>query len=276
MCTQKLLSSCFAFVLMFAAALDAADVRPGVKAGEKMTLTVNGIDYTFCWCPAGEFVMGSPASETDRDEGEHQHRVVLTHGFWLRETEVTQQMWTSVMGTSIRDQCTKSGGRWVTAAGDRFPIYYVNWEEAAAFCGKISALSGQDIGLPTEAQWEYACRAGTKGRFAGAEKLSEMGWYTENSDSQVHEVKTKKPNAWGLYDMHGNVYEWCSDWFGDYSFQPKTDPVGAEDGLTHVYRGGCWDSVERACRSAHRIKYPATSRLDYTGFRIIIVPASNE
>ena len=276
MSTQKLLSLCIAVVLVSVAALNAADIRSGAEAGEKMTLTVNGIDYTFCWCPAGEFTMGSPASETDRDIREHQHRVALTEGFWLLECEVTQEMWTNVMGTSVRDQCAKAGGRWVTAAGSQFPIYYVDWDESNAFCTKLSALSGYKVTLPTEAQWEYACRAGTGGKFAGTGSLNDMGWFTGNSDSKAHEVKTKQPNAWGLYDMHGNVYEWCSDWYGDYTFQPVTDPEGAEGGLTHVYRGGCWDSLERACRSAHRIKYPANRRLDYTGFRIAIVPSSNE
>ena len=260
------------------AALFAADVpvKPGADAGEKMSLNIQGIDYTFVWCPAGEFVMGSPASETGRFASETPHRVTLTRGFWLLESEVTQAMWQNVMGTSVRDQCKKAGGKWVTAAGPEFPIYYITWDEAKAFCDKLSELSGCGITLPTEAEWEYACRAGSAGPFAGSGGLSEMGWFFENSESRAHEVKTKEPNAWGLYDMHGNVYEWCLDRYGDLDAAEAADPYAGEGGLTNVYRGGSWDSGERFCRSAFRMKYPAAHRLDLVGLRPCIVPESAE
>ena len=260
------------------AALFAADVtvKPGADAGEKTTLNIQGIDYTFVWCPAGEFLMGSPFSETGRFSSETPHRVKLTGGFWLLESEVTQAMWQRVMGTSVRDQCEKAGGKWVTAAGPEFPIYYVTWDEAKAFCEKLSASAGCEITLPTEAQWEYACRAESGGPFAGSGNLDEMGWYGENSESKAHEVKTKEPNAWGLYDMHGNVYEWCLDRYGDLNAAAAVDPCVYEGGLTNVYRGGSWDSRERFCRSAFRMIYPAAKRLDLVGLRVCLVPESTE
>ncbi len=264
---------CAAGAFLSAAELQTP-VKPGNRAGEKMTLSLLGIDYTFSWCPAGEFTMGSPASEIGRYSGEVPHQVVLTRGFWMLESEVTQAMWTSVMETSVRGQCEKAGGRWVTAAGAEFPIYYITWDEAQAFCRKLSEQAGIEITLPTEAQWEYACRAGTAEARAGS--LDEMAWFAGNSEYKAHEVKTKKPNAWGLYDMHGNVYEWCLDRYGDYSSAPASDPLAAEGEVTHVYRGGCWDSEARNCRSAFRMKYPLTRRLDYAGMRLALNPETGE
>ena len=251
----------------------AASVKPGSQAGEQMTLKIADVDYTFVWCPAGEFVMGSPASEEGRYSAEVPHKVKLSKGFWLLESEVTQRMWQSVMGTSIRQECEKAGGHWVTAAGPEFPMFYIDWDGAKSFCDRLSELAGCEITLPTEAQWEYACRAGTKTPYA-AENLGEVAWYAENSEYKTHEVKTKKPNAWGLYDMHGNVYEWCLDRYSDLGAAESADPLAAEGGVTNVYRGGCWDSLARNCRSAFRMKYPATTRLDYTGLRILLVPGT--
>ena len=251
----------------------AASVKPGSQAGEKMTLKIADADYTFVWCPAGEFVMGSPASEEGRYSAEVPHKVKLSKGFWLLESEVTQGMWQSVMGTSVRQECEKAGGHWVTAAGPDFPMFYVDWNGAKAFCEKLSERAGCEITLPTEAEWEYACRAGTKTPYA-AENLGEVAWYAENSEYKTHEVKTKAPNAWGLYDMHGNVYEWCLDQYSDLGPEPAADPLVAADAATHVYRGGCWDSLARNCRSAFRMRYPATTRLDYTGLRILLVPGT--
>ena len=276
--TKKTLIILGTVLLMLCAALTAdracaAAVKPGSEAGEKMTLKIAGVDYTFIWCPPGEFVMGSPASESGRCSTEVPHKVKLSNGFWLLESEVTQGMWQNVMGTSVRQECEKAGGRWVTAAGPEFPMYYIDWNGAKAFCDKLSERTGYGITLPTEAQWEYACRAGTKTPYA-AENPGEVAWYAENSEYKAHEVKTKAPNAWGLYDMHGNVYEWCLDQYGDLGPEPAADPLATADAATHVYRGGCWDSAAQNCRSAFRMKYPATTRLDYTGLRILLVPGT--
>ena len=252
----------------------------GSFPGEKKTLTVNGVDYTFCWCPPGEFMMGSPESEDGRDDDETQHRVKLTRGFWLLETPVTQRMWESVMGTTICQQWDKVDPDWDfddVGDGPDYPMYYVDWEESVEFCRKLSELTGEKISLPTEAQWEYACRAGSTGAYGGTGDLDSMGWYDANSGDETHEVKGKTPNAWGLYDMHGNVWEWCSDW-GDenyYTNSPEVDPQGPSVGTYRVIRGGCWNNSARCCRSACRCwVYPGLRDGDL-GFRPLLSPASD-
>ncbi len=256
----------------------------GSSAGEKKTLTVNGVDFTFCWCPPGEFMMGSPRSEDGHNDSEKQHRVRLTKGFWLLESEVTQEMWKSVMGTSIQDLFTQEERRTrheldppsVEFLGAKKPMWFVNWGECQDFCGKLGALTGQKIVLPTEAQWEYACRAGTAGPYAGTGDLDDMGWYGKNSGGRLHEVKGKKANAWGLYDMHGNVWEWCSDWYDNeyYWESPENDPTGPSEGSNRVLRGGAWGHLAGDCRSAIRdlVWRELYVRFDYLGFRPALIP----
>lgn len=255
-----------------------SSIGVGSRAGEKKTLTVNGVDYTFCWCPAGEFMMGSPKSEEGRFDDETQHRVKLTKGFWMLETEVTQKMWKSVMGTTIEEQRDKANKDWnLAGVGPQNPMYYVSWEECVEFCEKLSGLTKSKIKLPTEAEWEYACRAGTTGEYGGTGSLDAMGWYEDNSGERTHEVKTKKANAWGLYDMHGNVWEWCSDWYDKtyYENSPGTDPVGPNSGSNRVGRGGGWGDFARYCRSALRSDSDPTGRRGILGFRLALVPSSS-
>ncbi len=166
---------------------------PGAKAGERKTVTVNGVEFAFRWCPAGTFMMGSPKDEKDRSSDETQHEVTLTKGFWMLETEVTQKQWKAITGDNPSN-----------FKGDDLPVEEVSWNDCQEFCRKCSAL-GLPVQLPTESQWEYACRAGTTDAYAG--NLDEMAWYYSNSGNKTHPVGTKKPNAWGLYDMHGNVWE---------------------------------------------------------------------
>ena len=242
----------------------------GSKAGERMVKTVDGVEYVFRWCPAGAFQMGSPSSESGRDSDEGpQHEVTLTKGFWMMETEVTQAMWRSVMGESISEKA-KQGTYWhdLYGEGTNYPMYYVSWDDCQEFCRKLSSKIGMKITLPTEAQWEYAYRAGTKGRYAG-DSLDSMGWYDSNSGGKTHPVAQKKPNAWGLYDMHGNVWEWCEDWFGDYPNSAVTDPTGPNSGSIRVFRGGGWNDFARNCRSANRNGVSAGYRSNNLGFRVV-------
>ena len=145
--------------------------------------------------------------------------------------------------------------------GDNRPVTHVSWNDCQEFCRKTG------LQLPTEAQWEYACRAGSTGAYAG--NLDDMAWYENNSGSRTHSVGTKKPNAWGLYDMHGNVYEWCQDWFGKYPSGSVTDPTGPSSGSDRVGRGGSWDDDAGGCRSAYRSYGEPGYRYYYLGFRVL-------
>ena len=244
------------------AELEPEDFVTARKAGDRMVKTVDGIEYAFRWCPAGTFTMGSPSSEPDRGSDETQHSVTLTRGFWMLETEVTQAMWKSVMGTDPS-----------RFKGAQNPVESVSWKECDDFCKKLSSQLGLTVSLPTEAQWEYACRAGTTSAYAG--DFGEMGWYWDNSGRETHPVGQKKPNAWGLYDMHGNVEEWCQDWYDEdyYTESPTSDPCNLNSssrGSGWINRGGSWDGNARFCRSAHRSWFMPDDRDRDLGFRPVL------
>jgi len=219
------------------------------------------------WVPRGRFSMGSPSSEPDRYSDEVQHEAVLTRGFFLAETECTQGQWESVM----------RGNPSHFKGSDR-PVEQVSWEEAVEYCRKLTAKQraegilpgGWEWRLPTEAEWEYAARAGTTGARHG--ELDAIAWYGGNSGSQTHPVKEKAPNAWGLYDMLGNVWEWCSDWHGDYPTGSVIDPAGPGSGSGRVDRGGSWNFVARNARSAFRSRNDPGSRNYVLGFRPALSP----
>jgi formylglycine-generating enzyme required for sulfatase activity len=250
-------------------------VSSGHQAGERKVLTIQGVEWAFRWCPAGEFQMGSPEGELGRDSDESQHRVMLRRGFWLLETEVTQKMWESVMGSNPSH-----------FKGSNLPVETVSWNDCQDFVTKLNGLgvspSGFRFSLPTEAQWEYACRAGTttalnSGKNLTDEKyhcsnLNELGWYDwQNKETTTHPVGLKKPNAWGLCDMHGNVWEWCSDWYGDYPTGSVTDPLGASSGSDRVCRGGCWGYFAESCRSANRGSSAPGYSFRSVGLRVSLV-----
>jgi formylglycine-generating enzyme required for sulfatase activity/serine/threonine protein kinase len=219
-----------------------------------------GVKLTLCYCPAGSFTMGSPASETDRSDDEDQVQVRITEGYWLAKTECTQAQWRAVMGKEPS-----------YFKGDDLPVEQVSWEDAQEFMKNLNGKNVLPVGwkwsLPTEAQWEYACRAGTTGPYAG--ELERMAWYSDNSGSTTHAVGTKVANAWGLQDMHGNVYEWCSDWY-DTKLPGGIDPTGASSGSYRVNRGGSWDYFGQLCRSAYRFRYDPGHRHCNYGFRAAI------
>ncbi len=217
----------------------------------------------------GTFTMGSPVSEQGRRNDEIQHSAILTKGFWLGKTVVTQGQWKALMGGNR--SLFKNAGR-------DAPVENVSWTDAMEFCRKLTErerqagrmTEGYEYTLPTEAQWEYACRAGTTGPFAGSGNLDSMGWYSSNSGTTTHPVAQKQANAWGLYDMHGNVWEWCRDWYGNYPGRSVTDPIGPSSGSLRVYRGGGWASIAQRCRSAYRYGGGPGLRLDYVGFRLAL------
>ena len=212
--------------------------------------------------------MGSPASEAKRADNERQHRVRLSKGFMMGVTEVTQAQWRAVMGSNPSH-----------FKGDDLPVEKVSWHDAVVFCKNLSHKEGQTYRLPTEAEWEYACRAGTTTAFNTSNTISVNqanynGVFTYGTGRKgVYRKKTIavgsfQPNAWDLYDMHGNVYEWCSDWRGDYPRGQVTDPTGAASGVWHVLRGGAWSNGPWGCRSASR-SGDAPGRTDYLGFRVV-------
>ena len=227
------------------------------KAGEKLDLGIPSH-----WIPAGRFQMGSPSSEEGRSSDETPHKVVLSRGFFMAETECTQAQWESVMR-----------GNPSNFKGSDRPVEQVSWEEAVEYCRKLTAKQraegilpeGWEWRLPTEAEWEYAARAGTTGPRYG--ELDAIAWYAKNSDDQTHPVGQKAANAWGLYDMLGNVWEWCADWRGDYPTGSVTDPTGPSSGSGRVNRGGGWYFVAEGARSAFRSGDSPGSRFFSLGFR---------
>ena len=236
---------------------------------------INSIGMKLVEIPAGEFLMGSPESEEYRDDDdEQQHRVRLSKSFYLQTTEVTQGQWRAVMGTEPwKDKS-------LVKEGSDYAASYVNWEDATEYCGKLSAKEGRTYRLPTEAEWEYACRCGTTTAYSfggDASSLKDYAWFDDNADDvdekYAHQVGQKRPNAWGLYDMHGNVWEWCSDWYGEdyYGNSPSVDPSGPSSGSSRVLRGGSWLSSAQLCRSAFRVWNTPSSRNGYYGFRVVCV-----
>jgi formylglycine-generating enzyme required for sulfatase activity len=220
---------------------------------------------TFVLIPAGTFMMGSPREEPGRDvdEGPH-HQVTISRPFFMQTTEVTQGQWKRVMGNNPSH---------FGSCGDDCPVEHVSWEDVQGFVEKLNRMERTDkYRLPTEAQWEYAARAGTTTRFHTGnsdDDLLRVGWLKSNSASKTHQVGQKTPNSWGLYDMHGNVYEWVQDWFRLYAAGSLTDPAGPPSGLKRVRRGGSWSSIARFCRSANRDYFSPDQRSGLLGFRLL-------
>ncbi|MBT5598420.1 MAG: formylglycine-generating enzyme family protein, partial [Planctomycetaceae bacterium] len=176
--------------------------------------------------PAGNFLMGSPESEAYREDDETQHKVTISKAFYMQTTEVTQGQWKAVMSTEPWKGQEYSK---YIKEGANYAATHVSWDDAIAYCKKLSEKEGKKYRLPTEAEWEYACRAGTETAFSfgdNEERLSKFAWHDANARNTTHPVGQLLPNAWGLYDMHGNVWEWCSDWHGEYPIGAVTDPIG--------------------------------------------------
>lgn len=248
------------------------------KAGEERTFAGIG----FVWCPAGTFMMGAPANEQDSDDPEKpQHQVTLTRGFWMSKYEVTQAQWRAVTDNSPSHF---QGGKANGANTDSRPVENVSWDEITGARGFLARLNAANPGLgfrlPSEAEWEYASRAGTTTRFYWGDDpdYSQVGfyaWYYDNSDKQTHDVGTNRPNAWGLYDMSGNVWEWCQDWVGPYEAGAVSDPQGVKSGTYRVLRGGSWDLYAKFSRATARfiLSGPgAAPRSYHVGLRLVRTP----
>ena len=224
--------------------------------------------------PAGTFTMGSAPDERDREPDEGPARkVTITKPFYMQACEVTQKQYETVMG--------KNTSRF---KGSRRPVEGIWWSDAVEFCARLSKKTGRKVRLPTEAEWEYACRAGTGCRFSFGDSYDDLPGYANYSDlpgstaasagdrpAATADVGSRKPNRWGLCDMHGNVFEWCSDWYRDsYSGLTDIDPQGASSGAYRVLRGGSWSSPPWQCRSAYRHRFTADGRFNHLiGFRVV-------
>jgi len=233
-------------------------------------IKVHGIEQRFRWIESGSFLMGSPVDEAGRYRDEGIHKVTLTKGFWLADTACTQAFWRAVMGenpSAFKDD-------------ERNPVERVSWDDVQCFIGELQRrATGLAVRLPTEAEWEYACRAGTTTPFSFGDELTPElvnydGKYPYADGAKgLYRRKTVPvgslpPNAWGLYEMHGNVYEWCADWYGDYANEPQVDPSGPPTGDSRVVRGGSWGNLGGYVRSASRGWYVPGFRNRYVGFRL--------
>lgn len=225
---------------------------------------------------AGTFMMGSPTDEKGRSDNESpQHQVRISKPFYMAVTPLTQKQWKAVMV-----QFPTASGKFVQMNDDN-AMAMISWADANDFCRRLSAKTKQTVKLPTEAQWEYACRAGSQTRYYFGDDpdlsaLPDHAWFDKNIAGQQypHRVAQKKPNAWGLYDMHGNVNQWCSDYLGAYPVRPVTDPTGPATGSMRVFRGGSFMTDARLCRDAARNRNNPTRRIIDNGLRIIVVPRS--
>ena len=248
-------------------------VKELLYAGETFT---NGIGQKIIWVKSGSFWMGAKPIDVEglsfeervkaENSNEASGRKVELSGYYLSATEVTQEQYFKVLGKHP----SKFG------PGANLPVEQVSWNDAVAFCKKLTEQEkaagrlpeGFAYTLPTEAEWEYACRAGTEGDYAG--DLNKMAWFKDNSGGKTHPVGKKKPNAWGFYDMHGNVWERCLDWYGSYEGLGTKDPTGNATGSNRVIRGGGWSGGASGCRSAYRYRDAPGYRHSFQGFRVAL------
>ena len=232
--------------------------KPKPKVAYKnKTFTVNGVSFNMVYVAGGTFQMGS----NDGDDDEKPVHSVTLSDYYIGQTEVTQELWQAVMGSNPAKY----------EKGPTLPVYYVSWNDCQEFISKLNRLTGGRFRLPTEAEWEYAARGGNKSRgykYSGSDYLGSVAWYKDNSGREVHPVGSKSANELGLYDMSGNVFEWCSDWYGSYPSSPQTNPTGASSGSGRVLRGGGYCFKESNCRSAFRVSIVPASRFYSWGFRL--------
>ena len=245
------------------------------------TFTVNGVSFNMIYVEGGTFKMGSSAWDSEAYENECPAHKVTLSSYMIGQTEVTQELWQAVMGDNPSDYHVYP----------TCPVEEVSWDDCQEFINKLNALTGQQFRLPTEAEWEFAARGGNKSKgykYSGSKKIKDVGWYWQNSGDKYlpgddsnwnpdridanhcrhHMVATKAPNELGIFDMSGNVWEWCQDFYSIYKKDPQTNPTGPSRGNNHVFRGGCWNGDARFCRVTTRFRTHPSIRYDYLGMRL--------
>ena len=234
---------------------------------------VNGIIFKMIYVQGGTFTMGCTSEQGSNCDADAKpsHKVTLS-SYYIGETEVTQELWKAMMGRNPSE-----------FKGDKRPVENVSWDDCQTFIRKLNELTGKKFRLPTEDEWEFAARGGTKSagyKYSGSNDINAVAWYIENAwdkgksspDYGTHVVKTKRPNELGIYDMSGNVYEWCSEWWGIYTDAAQTNPKGADSGSHRVFRGGCWSYFARHCRASYR-DYGSPGLRNYgLGLRLVLLP----
>ena len=244
--------------------IDSIKVR---RQSEKLKITVKGVSFNMVMVSGGTFQMGAKAEEIfdedpDPDWALPVHQVTLSD-YYIGETEVTQELWKAVMGSNPSYFKTSN----------QLPVEKVSWNDCQTFIKKLNQLTGKQFRLPTEAEWEFAARGGNLSqgyKYSGSDGIGSVAWYLENSGSKTHKVGTKSPNELGIFDMSGNVAEWCKDWDGDYSSNPQTNPSGPSSGIKRIHRGGRWDSEAWRCRVYKRGCFTTNETLDNLGLRLAL------
>ena len=219
------------------------------------------------YVPGGTFTMGARDEQNGYSEERPSHEVTLS-GYYISKYEVTQELWEAVMGNN------PSGFQSVSKGSSKHPVEMVSWDDCQEFISKLNKITGENFRLPSEAEWGFAARGGESSlnyKYSDSNSLKEVAWFANNSDSSSHPVGTKKPNEFGLYDMNGNVWEWCQDWYGEYPNNSQTNPIGPPSGTHHVYRGGSWDDPESYCRISFRgHKMQSNERSNRLGLRLVM------
>ena len=233
-----------------------------VNSSKNLTFTVDGVSFTMVYVPGGTFTMGATSEQgSDFWNDEKPTHSVTLSGYHIGQTEVTQALWKAVMGSNPS-----------YFKGDSRPVENVSWNDCQTFISRLNAKTGKNFRLPTEAEWEYAARGGHSGgsKYAGSDNINNVAWYYDNSGRETHNVATKSPNGLGIYDMSGNVWEWCQDWYGNYSSSSQTNPKGPSSGPGRVNRGGSWVSSAGLCRVSYRCCSAPSGGNVFLGLRLVL------